>query len=122
AFEEKAFDPAKIAVDKAGNMYIQAASLVDGIIQLSDTGEFLGFFTSNRVSLSLIEKIQDWIFTEEQKARFFRREPMIFSNVYIDHEDIVYTTSMNVESQGIKRHNIAVGNMLDMIFDRNQQV
>ena len=122
AFEEKAFDPAKIAVDKAGNMYIQAASLVDGIIQLSDTGEFLGFFTSNRVSLSLIEKIQDWIFTEEQKARFFRREPMIFSNVYIDHEGLVYTTSMNAEGQGVKRHNIAGGNMFDFVFAPNDPV
>ncbi len=110
SFEGKTFNPAKIGVDKRGNMYIYGEGIYDGIIQLSKSGEFLGYFTSNRIELSFIERLQDRFFTEAQKAKLFPKTPTIFSNVYVDTNGFVYTTSMNSSNGAVKRHNIAGGN------------
>lgn len=122
AFQGKTFDPAKIAVDKAGNILINAETIPDGIIQLSSEGNFLGYFTSNKVELTILEKIRDFIFTEKQKEKLFPRTPRIFSNVYINEKGHVFTTTMNSDLYGIKRHNISGGNMFNEVISPNDPV
>lgn len=114
AFEGRSFNPAKIGVDLGGNIYIYGEGIADGIIQLSKKGDFLGFFTSNRVELTTTERILDLIFTEKQKAKLYQKTPPIFSNVYVDKDGLVYTTSMNSRS-AVKRHNIAGGNQFGTV-------
>ena len=43
AFGSNDFNPMKVAVDGAGNIYVLGEGIYDGIIQLARTGEFLGF-------------------------------------------------------------------------------
>ncbi|MCK7489276.1 MAG: hypothetical protein MZU79_02770 [Anaerotruncus sp.] len=62
-YETLSFQPQKVAVDKAGILYLVSKGSSDGIVQLSNTGEFLGFFTSNKVRLNLRESIQQFIYT-----------------------------------------------------------
>lgn len=115
SFEGRPFNPAKIGVDLGGSIYIYGQGIADGIIQLSSKGEFLGFFTSNRVELTLTERILELVFTEAQKAKLYKRTPPIFSNVYVGPDGLVYTTSMNSFS-AVKRHNIAGITQLASVF------
>lgn len=111
SFGTAIFNPSKIAVDNRGNMYIQGDGVADGIIQLASNGEFLGYFTSNKVQLSASQQFLKLIFTEEQFNSIANRDPTLFSSVYIDDESTVYTTTMNTYRDAIKKHNTAGGNI-----------
>ncbi|MDF2698936.1 MAG: integral rane protein [Haloplasmataceae bacterium] len=105
SFEGTVFEPSKIGVDNSGNMFIYGG-VYDGIIHLSNSGEFQGYFTSNRIELSLSDRVRDMFYTEKQKLNL-SRNPAIFSNVFVDSKGIVYTTTTNSEMYSIKKHNIA---------------
>lgn len=107
SFGDTNYKPMKIAVDNRRNMYILSEGVYNGIIQLSNSGEFLGYFTSNRVRLSFTQMLQDIFYTEEQKALLLGRVPTTFTNVFIDNKGIVYTTTMGTNMHGLKKHNTA---------------
>lgn len=107
SFGDTTYKPMKIAVDNRRNMYILSEGVYNGIIQLSNSGEFLGYFTSNRVRLSFTQMLQDIFYTDEQKALLLGRVPTTFTNVFIDNKGIVYTTTMGTNMHGLKKHNTA---------------
>jgi len=107
SYGDRDFAPRKIAVDTAGNMYIIAEGMYDGVIQLSFDGTFLGYFTSNRIELSFVERLQDLFFTDAQKANLLARVPVTFSNLYMNSRNILYTTSIGDQHRAIKKHNAA---------------
>ncbi len=111
SFADTPFEPMRIAVDNRGNMYIIGEGVYNGVIQLSNGGEFLGYFTVNKTTMNLWEKIQDFLFTNEQKAALIDKVPVTFSNVFIDNSGIVYTTTMGTLTNGVKKHNTSGSNM-----------
>lgn len=111
SFSDTPFNPSKVVVDNRGNMYIYGEGVSNGIIQLSNTGDFSGYFTSNRVQLSLTQQIYKLIFNEEQFENFATRVPSTFSNVFIDQNSMIYTTTMGTYRQAIKKHNTQGGNI-----------
>jgi hypothetical protein len=72
SFGDTTYKPMKVAVDNRRNMYILSEGVYNGIIQLSNAGEFLGYFTSNKVRLSFTQMLQDIFYTDEQKALLVR--------------------------------------------------
>ncbi|NLU51366.1 MAG: hypothetical protein GXX10_00625 [Clostridiaceae bacterium] len=131
AFGTNDFNPMKIAVDEAGNMYILGEGIYDGIIQLARTGEFLGYFASNKVNLTFVQRLQDIFFTEEQKRNLLGRTPITFSNVFVDRAGLVYSTTNGQDVlQAVKKHNtsgksmfeeeiIASEDLIDLFVDAN---
>jgi len=112
------YSPMQVGVDRRGSLYIVSEGLGDGVIQLNNNGEFLGFFTSNKTQISFLEKLQDVIFTDEIKQKLFPRLPPIFSAIYVKEETgLVYTTAFNSPGNAVKKHNIAGTNMLGNIVD-----
>ena len=111
SFADTTYKPFKVAVDNRRNMYIVSEGVYNGVIQLSNSGEFLGYFTSNRVNLTFTQILQDIFFTEAQKALLLGRVPTTFTNVYLDSKGIVYTTTMGTNMHGVKKHNTAGQNM-----------
>lgn len=107
SFGDRDFAPKKIAVDSAGNLFIIGEGLYDGVIQLSPEGSFLGYFTSNKIDLSFVERLQDLFFTDAQKENLLDRSPITFSNLFVDYRNILYTTSIGKEDQVVKKHNTA---------------
>ncbi len=116
-YETSEFQPEKVAVDKAGIMYIISKGSSDGIIQLSNTGDFLGFFSSNEVTLSLTQQFQQLIYTDEQLENLgFNLIPPVFTSVYIDTAGFVYSSSSGSNVDNIKKHNTQGTNMFSDIF------
>ncbi|MFI3254641.1 MAG: YIP1 family protein [Eubacteriales bacterium] len=114
-FQDTNFEPAKIAVDSVGTMYVLSEGVYSGIIQLSQENEFLGFFTVNTTTLSPMQAFQKLIFNRDQLANLDQTVPNTFSNVFLDNTGIVYTTTMgsqHTDGVGVKKHNTLGVNML----------
>lgn len=111
-FDNRDFNPQKIAVDTGGNLYIIGEGVNEGIIQLSVEGEFLGYFATNTVSLSILEQLQYFFYTDEQIALLPSNTPPVFSSIYADSRGLIYTTTTNQdEYTWVKKHNTAGTNM-----------
>lgn len=111
AFGETAFEPSKVAADESGNIYLVGEGVYSGVIQLSQRGDFLGFFAVNKANLSLFQKIQSLVFTREQLARLLDRNPTTFANVALDNRGIVYTVTLGSRRDPIKKHKTNGSNM-----------
>lgn len=111
SYADPNYNPNKVVVDNRGNLYVYGEGVSDGIIQLSNTGEFLGYFTSNKVQLSITQEIYKLLFTEEQFEDFASRDPQTFSSLFIDQNSMVYTTTMGTYRNAIKKHNTQGGNI-----------
>ncbi len=119
SFEATTFNPKKIAVDNQANMYIVAEGVFNGIIQLSDSGEFQGFFTTNRVILTAKQIFENFFFSEAQLAQVSDRNPLNFSNVYVDPFGIKYSTSFGDDTDNLKKHNTNGSNNIDSNYGRD---
>uniref|UniRef100_UPI0040568240 YIP1 family protein n=1 Tax=Acetatifactor sp. TaxID=1872090 RepID=UPI0040568240 len=111
AFGDTPFEPSKVAADESGNIYVVGEGVYSGVIQLSEEGDFLGFFAVNQANLSLFQKIQSIVFTREQLARLVDRNPTTFANVALDKRGIVYTVTLGSRMDGIKKHKTNGSNM-----------
>lgn len=117
-FENQEFKPAKIAVDRSKNMFIIGESVLEGIIQLSDDGTFLGYFSSNKVNKTLKEKMQELIYDDEILDLLGSTQPPAFNNVYVDNHGLVYSTTsyaLNSNYDRIKKHNTSGKNIINAL-------
>ena len=110
------FRPQKIAVDRQGNMNIISEGNVNGVIQLSPTGEFLGFFGASITDANIIRRIQRALFTEQIMATFIRNIPQSMNNIAIDDRGIVYATTSGETNEALKKINIAGRNLFPNLF------
>ena len=119
-FGNTIFKPSRLAVDNRGNVYLQSDGVSSGIIQLANNGDFLGYFTSNQVRLNATQQFLKLIFTEEQFNSIANRDPSAFSSVFVDHNSIIYTTTMGTYFNAVKKHNTAGNNMYqDRVISSN---
>lgn len=106
AYDLDIFKPTSIAADKSGNIFVLVEGGYGGIAQLSNSGEFIGYFSSNNVLFSNSELIRKFFYDFVGKDFNVVKTPPPFSNLFIDSDSIVYsTTASSSSSQRIKKHN-----------------
>jgi tetratricopeptide (TPR) repeat protein len=110
--KDAAFQPKKVAADKNGIVSIVSDGSFDGIIQLNDEGNFLGYFGYNTVPMTILEMLQDRFFTEAQKKQLFHKIPLTFYNIAQDSWGMNYTITQGVEQNAVKKHNISGSNLI----------
>ena len=111
--KDEPFIPLKVASDGNDNLYISCKGNSNGVVQLSrSTGEFLGYFGANEVTVSLWEKFLDAIFTEEQKSQLKQTVPASISNLTVDSDGVVYTMTNIETEQVIRKLNMSANDML----------
>lgn len=111
AFGETPFEPSKISANESGDLYIIGEGNYNGVIQMTDEGEFLGFFAVNEANLTLFQKIQTLVFTREQLAKLLNRNPTTFANIALDYRGIAYTITLGSNEDPIKKHKTNGSNM-----------
>ena len=114
-FADTNYEPSKVAVDSGNNLYIVSEGVYAGIIQLANTGEFLGYFTSNKATLTPQQVFLKIIYTKEQqkKSAALNTLPSTFSNVYVDKKGTAYSVCMGKGGDLLKKHSTNGKNMFN---------
>lgn len=98
--QELTFNPQKVVVDKAGNVYVVVKSVTKGAVMYNFKGEFMGFYGANRVEATskiIMNAFWNLISTEEQTDRTARATPIGFTNFDIDDKGFIYTVTDSSE-------------------------
>lgn len=107
------YTPRKVTVDFKGNIYVVSEGTYQGLIQFDKSGEFLGFYGSNKSKITFTELLQDLFFTDEQKAALFNRIPNTMYNATTDKSSgILFSITQLDPMNTIKKHNLAGTNIL----------
>ncbi|MDE7302417.1 MAG: NHL repeat-containing protein [Oscillospiraceae bacterium] len=114
------YNPAKVLVDKAGNVYVIVKSQTKGAVMFDVNGEFLGFYGANRVEATaevLANAFWNLIGTEAQRERRAKQTPIGFSNFDIDDDGFIFTVteSQEVDTDLVKKLNPRGDNILDSL-------
>lgn len=114
-FADTNYEPSKVAVDSGNNVYIVSEGVYNGIIQLAGTGEFLGYFTSNRTTLTPQQMFLKLIYNKEQEksSSLLNTQPSTFSNVYVDMNGTAYSVCMGQGTDLLKKHSTDGTNMFN---------
>lgn len=119
------YKPLNVVVSSGGTIYVVGEGSYEGIMQFNPRGEFQGYFAANTASMSLLEKVQELIFTEEQKNRLFTRTPRAIQNIDIDERDLLLSVTQDAgvsyswraakrsEDNNVKLHNFSGNDILD---------
>lgn len=118
--KDQPYKPKKIAVDKRGQLFIVGEGSVQGLIQMSADGEFMGYFGGNTTSFNLKRYLEKLFYTKEQLNKTMSKLPPSATNVAVDEEGLIYTSTSGLETQGIKKLNVAGKNLLEKIVTDKQ--
>ncbi len=110
------FNPDKVLIDAAKNVYICIKSITKGAVVYSKEGDFNGYFGANRVEATgevLMNAFWKLIFSREQAKRMRRSVPVEISNFDIDEDNFIYTVteSKTVTTDVLKKLNSAGTNI-----------
>ncbi len=96
-YEDKVtFQPNKVVVDVAGNVYVNIKSITLGAVMFAPDGTFSNYFGANRVeqtAQAIANRFWKTILDREAAANFIQAVPMEFSNFDIDEEGFIYTVT-----------------------------
>lgn len=106
------FKPQKVGVDRRGNIYVVSEGSTNGIIQLSQNGEFLGYYGVNRTEASLKSVIRNLLTSDGQRSKLFMKTPPAPDNLAIDQQGLIYSVTEGTKNEVIKKLNVAGQNML----------
>ena len=117
---ELTYNPNKVLVDKAGNVYIVVRSVTKGAVMYNSEGKFLGFYGANRVEQTaevLANAFWNIISTDEQRERTAKNTPIGFTNFDIDELGFIYTVTESTETTTdlVKKLNPRGDNILDSL-------
>ena len=105
------YRPSKLVVNAAGTIYVVSEGSFDGMIQLDEKGDFLGYFGYNNNPLGLWDYIADYFFTDAMKEKLTNRVPYSFKNTAIDEKGMIYTITQSANGNALKRHDVAGHNL-----------
>lgn len=106
------YAPKNVVVSSEGNIYVVGDGAHEGLMQFEFDGTFQGYFAANRRSLTLLEMVQDLIYTDEQKATQLARMAQPIYNIDITERDLIYSVTQAADkwhagaSSGAKTHNL----------------
>ncbi len=106
------FLPRKLVVDARKNIYVISEASVNGIVQMNNTGQFIGYFGANTAEMSLKMILQRMFLTREQLEQFIRNEAASPSNIAIDRRSLIYTVTAGTSPRkSIRKFTIAGKNI-----------
>lgn len=110
------YAPNKVIVNSVGTVYALSTGNADGILTISDHGDFYGYFGANATNLSLANRIRRIFFTEEQLQSLQQSVPVAAINLDMDQTGLIYTVTQGTSADGLKKYNMAGSNMFGNLF------
>ncbi len=110
------FKPRKVIADKRKNLYVVGEGTIQGLIQISKEGEFLGYYGGNKAGFSFTRYLQRMFYTKTQMDKLNKQLPPSATNVAIDTEGLVFTSTIATRTNGIKKLNVAGKNLLKDVW------
>ena len=95
------FQPTKVAVDTKGNLYVVSNGTFEGIINMRANGEFVGFFSSNKVSSSPWDLFWRKFSSTKQRKTMEQLVPQDFSSIELDSDDFFLITTYTAQSESM---------------------
>ena len=102
------FQPVKLYVSTINSIFVLNRTHYLGIMEIDADGQFVGYSGSTQVGFSILQLFLRLFASEQQKAQIARRVAPPYSNLVMDKNDLIYATTITVDSEQIARLN-AVG-------------
>lgn len=116
-YGSETFQPSKVVVDNAENIYTVVSSINTGAVQYSRDGSFTGFYGANRVAATAeiaMEKFMRLFKTKDQIEASQSYTPVEFKNFDMDDDGFIYTvTEASTDTDAVKKLNPAGYNIWD---------
>lgn len=94
----KDFKPTKVVTDTAGRLYVISEGFYEGIILLSNRGEFMRFVGVNYTTMTFWDALWRNVATEEQRKQMTSILQTEFKNFTMDSQGFIYTVSRPSEN------------------------
>ena len=96
------YKPVAIAVDQYNRLFVVSSGTYQGIIVMTDTGEFTGFIGAQATTLSAWEIIWRRFQTDDQKAQKEENVSTEFNNITIDADGFIYVTTSGIAAASVE--------------------
>ncbi len=101
-FDEGAvYKPVAVAVDQYDRMYVVSSTTYQGIIVMTDTGDFTGFIGAQKANVGLWDLIWRRFQTDEQRALSEQIVSTEFNNISINSDGFIYVTTSSIEEETV---------------------
>ena len=97
------YSPSKLILDKRDYIYVVSDGNTQGLIQLDPNGQFKGFYGANHVGFSWRRLFIRFVASESQQNKIAQVRAAEFSNLDMDDEGFIYTTTLSESFNQIKR-------------------
>ena len=91
------YKPVAVAVDTYGRMFIVSSTTYEGVIVMSDRGDFYGYIGAQKVKLSKWEIF--WRTVSPASASDVQYLSSEYNNITIDDENFIYVTSSSLDEE-----------------------
>lgn len=102
-FEEgEIYKPVACAVDQYGRIFVISSTTYQGVMVISDEGEFYGFIGAQNDTLSPLQKLLRRFQTKEQRAKTEEVTSKELNNISIDKDNFIYITTSALEDADLE--------------------
>lgn len=95
------YKPVAIAVDQYDRLFVVSSTTYQGIIVMTEQGEFTGFIGAQAVTISAWEILWRRFRTEEQKDQEQKYVATEFNNITIDDKGFIYVTTSSILERSV---------------------
>lgn len=105
AYGDRPFAVDKIALDRTNRIYVTVGNVYDGIVELTNQGEFSRFFGVQEVSVNPIDIVWRRFMTQAQLDNTVLFLPVEYTNLTIDPSGFIFATATSESRTPIQRLN-----------------
>ncbi len=96
------YTPVAVAVDQYDRIFVVSSTTTEGIIVMTETGEFTGFIGAQAVSVSKWKALWKKFQTDEQKATESQEVASEFNNITVDKNGFIYVTTSAIDEGAVQ--------------------
>ncbi len=96
--DDSLYKPVAVAVDQYGQVFVVSSTTYQGVILMTQEGDFTGFIGAQKVVYNVFDIIWRRFMTEEQLKRQQQYMSTEFNNLTIDSDGFVYVTTSALDA------------------------